>query len=147
MNERGIADHVDLFEKNYFKAYKDDFEAFKIMVQQFYEGYRKANPTYDFSSVHDPSISPRTRVYRVRREVLADSGVTEERMFYYYLLTRYKETAKVTLSTAHKKANQFIRRHSNKTIASKLESLNTELNKHPDIVIKKRPTNIVGEHS
>ena len=54
-------------------------------------------------------------------------------MFDYYLLSRYKESATDPMANIFKKISAFNNKTKNFTIEKKLEVLNTDLNKHPDI--------------
>ena len=138
MKKYGYNNYTDLFEKAYKLAYKDDYEAFKTVVLSFYQSYVNANPTFDFGGTCGSSIAPKSRVYRFTRN-LSDQGVSEEKLFDYYLLSRFREDAGVDDVSYSRRIKQFKRKTRGKPIAERLEVLNETLNKHIDIVTLKQP--------
>jgi hypothetical protein len=138
MNKYDIEDYVSLFENNFFIAYKDDFDTFKMMATMFYESYRRANPTFDFGGTCHDARQPKSRVYTLTRKTLEDSGVKDEELFYYYLIVRYAEYGN-NMHDCIRKSKHFMKKNKNKTIPQMLAVLNGQLNKHPDVFIPPTP--------
>jgi len=108
------------------------------MATMFYESYRRANPTFRFGHVCVAGKEPVSRVYRLTRKTLDDHGVTDDELFYYYLISRFMEYYNDRHS-AIKKSNSFLKQTKNDTIEQRIERLNIRLNKHPDITIPRTP--------
>jgi hypothetical protein len=138
MKPYGIDGYFEMFDKNFLLAYKDDFEVFKLMSTMFYESYRRANPSFKFGDVCLDRAQPDSRVYRLTRKTLEQSGVTDDDIFFYYLIARFMEYSH-DRHHAIKESRKFLRGYGSKTVGQRVEILNEQLNKHVDVNIRKLP--------
>ena len=138
MKKYNFGDYIDLFRDGYTRAYLKDYSMFKDVVRSFYTSYAKPNPTFDFATECGTVDNPKSRVYRFKRDVIT-SGVSEEQMFDYYLLSRFLEDNN-DLPGSLKRVKDF-HKHTKrmKTVTEKLAFLNEQLNKHVDLYTLRQP--------
>ena len=146
MQEYGLFDYKDYFDTYTYKVYEKDYDNFKTVIKQFYKSHLQGNSTIvRAKSCGNYQSGFETKTYRLRKKSFEDSNVSEREIFNYYILFRLREEG-MSRAEALIKGAEVEKKYGGYQIPDALALLNRDVfNKHPDVIIKPRPTHLVTE--